>query len=271
MVSFTWNDQWFWGTVYYTFLHFVIIHCKLKEFWVFLYYNVMLFLPGGIVSYINPPSPPQKKTADLDTGTVLGMFSTILSIWRKNRTLLNLESMLHCLNFVDKDWLINSKLSQGFFQLKVYNFNGCVLRKILGSPMLCIWVTQDPQLMISTQKLRFPSHPRAKVWHQGPTGAEHYAPINVNPAGAGGRQGMGGDLTFFKNLQSNSQPTGNSFQSNATKFAHPGLHIAVKYPKAEPKKGTIRISPNKTLQSLFILRCCTTKDTCSSYSCNYRF
>ena len=103
--------------------------------------------------------------------------------------------------------------------------------------------------MISTQKLRFPSHPRAKVWHQGPTGAEHYAPINVNPAGAGGRQGMGGDLTFFKNLQSNSQPTGNSFQSNATKFAHPGLHIAVKYPKAEPKKGTIRISPNKTLQS----------------------
>ena len=113
------------------------------------------------------------------------MFSTILRIWRKNRTLLNLESMLHCLNFVDKDWLINSKLSQGFFQLKVYNFNGCALRKILGSPMLCIWVTQGPQLMISTQKLRFPSHPRAKVWHQGPTGAEHYAPINVNPAGAG--------------------------------------------------------------------------------------
>ena len=31
-----------------------------------------------------------------------------------------------------------------------------------------------------------------------------------------------------------------------------GLHIAVKYPKAGPKKGTIKISPNKTLQSLFI-------------------
>ena len=51
-----------------------------------LQYNVMLFLPGGIVSYINPltpPSPPQKKNkklADLDTGTVLGMFSTILRI-----------------------------------------------------------------------------------------------------------------------------------------------------------------------------------------------
>ena len=40
--------------------------------------------------------------------------------------------------------------------------------------------------------------------------------------------------------------------SNATKFPHSGLHIAVKYPKAGPKKGTIKISPNKTLQSLFI-------------------
>ena len=30
------------------------------------------------------------------------------------------------------------------------------------------------------------------------------------------------------------------------------LHIAVKYPKAGPIKGTIEISPNKTLQSLFL-------------------
>ena len=29
-------------------------------------------------------------------------------------------------------------------------------------------------------------------------------------------------------------------------------HCAVKYPKAGPKKGTIKISPNKPLQSLFI-------------------
>ena len=43
-----------------------------------------------------------------------------------------------------------------------------------------------------------------------------------------------------------------SFQSNATKFPHPGLHIDFKYPKAEPKKDTMKISPNKTLQSLFI-------------------
>ena len=60
----------------------------------------------------------------------------------------------------------------------------------------------------------------------------------------------GGDLTFFKNLQCNSLPTNKSFQSNATKFPHPGLHIAVKYPKAGPEKGTIKISPNKTVQSL---------------------
>ena len=55
-------------------------------------------------------------------------------------------------------------------------------------------------------------------------------------------------MTFFKNLQSNSLPSGKSFQSNATKFPCPRLHIAVN-PKAEPKKGTIKISPNKTLQS----------------------
>ena len=59
---------------------------------------------------------------------------------------------------------------------------------------------------------------------------------------------MGWDLTFFKNLQSNSLPTGKLFQSNVTKFSPPQLHIAVN-PKAEPKKGTIKISPNKAVQS----------------------
>ena len=75
---------------------------------------------------------------------------------------------------------------------------------------------------------------------------------------------------FFNNLESNSLPMGKSFQSIATKFPHPGQHIciAVKYPKAEPKKGTIKISPNKTLQSLSILCCCITEDTCSCYGCN---
>ena len=61
----------------------------------------------------------------------------------------------------------------------------------------------------------------------------------------------GGDLTFLKKLPSNSLLTGRSFRPIATKFRHPGVHIAV-HPKAGPKKGTIKISPNKTLQSLFI-------------------
>ena len=50
----------------------------------------------------------------------------------------------------------------------------------------------------------------------------------------------GHGLTFFKNLQSNSLPTGKSFQSNATKFPHHRLHIAVN-PKGEPTKGAIKI------------------------------
>ena len=59
-------------------------------------------------------------------------------------------------------------------------------------------------------------------------------------------------MTYSKTLLSNSLPTGKSFLSNATTFPHPGLHIAIKYPKTEPQKGTMKISPNKTLQSLFI-------------------
>ena len=74
------------------------------------------------------------------------------------------------------------------------------------------------------------------------------APINVMRRGGAGGRAWGGDLTFFKNLQYNSLPTGKSFQSNATKFPHLRLHIAVN-PKAEPKKGTIKISPSKSLQS----------------------
>ena len=72
--------------------------------------------------------------------------------------------------------------------------------------------------------------------------------MHLSMLSRGGGRAWGGDLTFFKNLSSNSLPTGKSFQSIATKFRHPGLHIVV-YPKAGPKKGTIKISPNKTLQS----------------------
>ena len=83
----------------------------------------------------------------------------------------------------------------------------------------------------------------------GPFGRNHLffsnnnAPINVMPAG-----GEAGHRVGIWLFQSNSLPTGKSFQSNATKFPHLGLHIAVN-PKAEPKKGTIKISLNKTLQS----------------------
>ena len=75
------------------------------------------------------------------------------------------------------------------------------------------------------------------------------------PAGGGGGGGgraKGGDLTFIKKFQSNSLPTGKAFQSNATKFPYPRLHIAVN-PKAGPKKGRIKISPNKTLQSFYYI------------------
>ena len=81
--------------------------------------------------------------------------------------------------------------------------------------------------------------------------AQEWVAMGRKPAGRGGGgvgSTWGGDLTFLKHLQSNSLPTGKSFQSNATKFPHPRLHIAVN-PKAEQKKGTMTISPNKTLQS----------------------
>ena len=79
-----------------------------------------------------------------------------------------------------------------------------------------------------------------------------YAPIYVKPAGGGGREaghGWGFDI----------------FQKYAVKFpAHrqitpvkcnqipPPRAAHIKYLKAGPKKGTIKICPNKTLQSLLI-------------------
>ena len=67
------------------------------------------------------------------------------------------------------------------------------------------------------------------------------APINVKPARGGGGGGGGGawgrDFTFYKSLQSNSPPTGKSFQSNGTKFLHPGLHITLpNIPRLHPRK-----------------------------------
>ena len=61
----------------------------------------------------------------------------------------------------------------------------------------------------------------------------------------GGRLGMGWGFDIFQKFAVRFPARGKSFQSNATKFPHPGLHIAVKYPKAGPKNGTIKISPSK--------------------------
>jgi len=55
-------------------------------------------------------------------------------------------------------------------------------------------------------------------------------------ADGGGGRAWGGDLTFFKNLPSNSLPTGKPFQSNAQKFPHPGRHIVVNHSQAGCKK-----------------------------------
>ena len=90
-----------------------------------------------------------------------------------------------------------------------------------------------------------------------------YALINVKPVGWG--------FDFFQKFAVKFPAHGQIIPVNCNQISPPELHIAVKYPKAEPKKGTIKISPNKTLQSLSILRCCITEDTCSCYSCNYTF
>ena len=63
---------------------------------------------------------------------------------------------------------------------------------------------------------------------------------------------MGWGFDIFQKFAIKLPATGKSFQSDATKFLHPGLNIAIKCPKAELKKGTMKTSPNKTLQSLFI-------------------
>ena len=57
--------------------------------------------------------------------------------------------------------------------------------------------------------------------------------------GWGLRQGMGFGFDIFQKFAVKFPATGKSFQSNATKSLHPGQHIATKYPKAEPKKGTM--------------------------------
>ena len=96
------------------------------------------------------------------------------------------------------------------------------------------------------------------------------APINVQPVG--GRQGMGWGFDIFQKFAVKFPAHRQIIPVKCNQISPPrAAHCAVKYPKARPEKGTIKISPNKTLKSLFILRYCITKDTCSCYSCNYTF
>ena len=65
------------------------------------------------------------------------------------------------------------------------------------------------------------------------------------------RKCQGGDLTFLISKICRQIPCPRQIISvNCNQISPPGLHIAV-HPKARLKKGTIKISPNKTLQSLF--------------------
>ena len=73
--------------------------------------------------------------------------------------------------------------------------------------------------------------------------------LNVKPAG--GRQGMGWGFDIFQKFAVKFPAHGQIIPVNCNQISHPGLHIAV-HPEAGPKKGTTKISPNKTLQSLFI-------------------
>ena len=98
-----------------------------------------------------------------------------------------------------------------------------------------------------------------------------YAPINVKPAGEG-RQGMGWVFDIFQKFAVKFPAHGHIIPVKCNQISPlRAAHCAVKYPKAGRKKRTIKIFPNKTLKSLFILRCSITKDTCSCYSCNYTF
>jgi len=66
---------------------------------------------------------------------------------------------------------------------------------------------------------------------------DNNAPINVKPAGA---------------CRQIPCPQANHSSQMQPNFPTTGLHIAIKYSKAEPKKCTMKIFPNKILQSLFI-------------------
>ena len=64
----------------------------------------------------------------------------------------------------------------------------------------------------------------------------------------GGEAGHGVGFNFFQKFAIKFPTHGQIIPVKCNQISPPLLHIAVN-PKAEPKKGTIKISPNKTVQS----------------------
>ena len=81
------------------------------------------------------------------------------------------------------------------------------------------------------------------------------APINVKPAGGGEAGHGGGDLTFLKNLPSNSLPTAKSFQSNATKFP---CTLLSNIPRLDPSKAQLKYLQIKLYNLYFWTLCIRT-------------
>ena len=69
--------------------------------------------------------------------------------------------------------------------------------------------------------------------------------------GGGGGQGMEWRFDIFQKIAVKFPAHGQIIPVNCNQLSPPRGDIAV-HPKAGPKKGTTEISPNKTLQSLFI-------------------
>ena len=79
----------------------------------------------------------------------------------------------------------------------------------------------------------------------------YYAPINVKPAGGGGRQGMGWRFDIFQKFAFKFPAHGKIIPVKRNQIPPPQA-AHVKHLKGVPKKGTIKRSLNKTLQPLFI-------------------
>ena len=101
-----------------------------------------------------------------------------------------------------------------------------------------------------------------------------HAPINVKQAGGGGggRQGMGVGIWRFSKICSQIPcARANHSSQGQTNFPTPSCTLRRQISEGWTQEKHKKISPNNTLKSLFILRCCITKDTFSCYSSNHTF